>query len=51
MHSSQKIFAQKPTGVAGWSLRSAQPQESELLALQILLSLLYLESQPMHEPP
>ena len=48
MHSVQKVFVQKPAGVAGRSLGSAGPEDSELLSLQILLSLLYLESQPIH---
>lgn len=47
MHSSQKVFAQKPAGVAGWSMGSPEPEHSKPLAPQILSPFLYLESQPL----
>lgn len=50
MHSSQKVFAQKPAGVSAGSLGSVGLEDSQLLALQILLSHLHLESQPIHDP-
>lgn len=50
MHSSRKVFAQKPAGVSAGSLGSAGLENSRLLALQILLSLFYLESQPVPHP-
>ena len=48
MHSAQKVFAQKPAGVAGWS-RGLRDRRTQSSCLQILLSLLYLESQPIHD--
>lgn len=41
----KKVFAQKPAGVAGWSMGSPESEDSKPLAPKILLSLLYLESQ------
>lgn len=51
MHSSRKVFAQKPAGVSAGSPGSAGLENSGLLALQILLSLFYLESQSVPTRP